>query len=152
MNFKTVLLYHLYLILIIAAATVSAVIELSFARQVGFAVYHLNFFSVVLGLAVYTLCYVLIWNRLAGPSWSRLRENRANPGWFVWMAFASLFAVIPYLINVIIVYIVMVGGSFDSMDPGHLILITLCISVIYPVALVIRGAVRKKHGITENVL
>ncbi len=145
MNIKTVLLYHVHMILIIIAATVCTLVEMSFARQTGFYENHLNFFSVALGLALYVLCFVLIWNRLAGPSWSRLRENKANPGWYIWMAAASLFAVLPYLINVLILSVIMHEGRYDSMDPGHLILMNLGVSILYPVGSLIYGAVRKRH-------
>ena len=141
--------YHLHLLLASVVGIAACIIEVSFARKVEslyfWRVYDTNIFAMSIGLTAFFVAYFFVWTKLLGRDWARLKELKAGAGWYVWMSFISLGALICFLIAYLITLVAMYDlPTFRPISTVWLFLIHAGYYILLPVALIVWKRVRNK--------
>ena len=142
--------YHLHLLLVLAACIVCTIVEFAFAHRLESEYFtthfRINMFSAILGLCLYAGAYYLIWYFFLRHDWAGLKNNKANPGWYIWMGFISFGTMISYMLSLVFILAIWHGiPIYEPIDSTDIFLITIAYSVLMPVALLIISKFRKKE-------
>ncbi len=142
--------YHLHLLLAVAVSILTFIIEFAFARRIQsdyfWTEYNLNIFSLTIGAGLYMISYYFIWDRLLGVDWSQMKANKAGAGWYVWLSFISLGAILNYFIISIIILVIWYDfPTFSPIDSWAILLLTIAYSILFPVFRIIASKIKNKE-------